>query len=263
MSNRINKTFVLQTKLHRFEDEDVFVVKKLIDNQADKYRYSEYSYLTLDYSEIEEVNSIPISIGQELTPIGSLQFVSKWLSVYQKCDRMPPIEVPACLRTSEFLQREYDFYTKENLPRENYYFIKNVDQLKSFSYLGNLSLLDFDSIPDGMYMASNYIPIVAEYRMFVSKNHIKAIQFYEGDCTIFPDVSTIQKMANVYYLSKNSLYSYTLDIGVTSSNKTIILEIHPVTSVGLYGYANKDLLNMYIDGYNWYINHQDYYCYKE
>lgn len=254
-------TFVLQTQLHKFEDEDVFTVKKIIDYEANKY--FGYSYFTQDYAEIgSPFGGTPNPIGRNVVPIGSLEFVRKWMATYHGYDKMPPIEVPQCLRTDEFLQREYKFYNKENLPKKGYYFIKHVDKLKSFSYLGNLSIFDFNSAPDGNYLISEYIPIIAEYRVFVSKNDIKAIQFYDGDCTIFPNVNTIKKMINKYYLSPDSLFNYTLDVAVTSSDKTVILEIHPVTSVGLYGYTNRDLLYMYIDGYNWYKNHQDYKCYE-
>lgn len=35
---------------------------------------------------------------------------------------------------------------------------------------------------------------------------------------------------------------------------TFIIEVHPVTSVGTYGYTGDELIYMYKDGISWYIN---------
>lgn len=55
-----------------------------------------------------------------------------------------------------------------------------------------------------------------------------------------------------YSIVKDRPKSYTMDIAILKEGSTIILEIHPVTSVGTYGYSSIDLLYMYKDGIDFY-----------
>ena len=43
-----------------------------------------------------------------------------------------------------------------------------------------------------------------------------------------------------------------MDIAVLKNGRTIILEVHPVVSVGTYGYSSSELLNMYKNGIEYY-----------
>lgn len=248
--------FVLQTIKNSIQDEDVFTIKKLIDRSS----YNN-SYFYMDIKDIS-ISGL-LSLDKEFIPIGNLEFVQKWMEEKYKISRLSPIEVPSILRRPEFLKRNYSFVEKKDLNLSGRKFIKYIEKLKSFSYLGDLESLDDKNLPNGMYVISEIIPIIAEYRVFVSDLKIKAIQFYDGDCTIFPDVNKISEMILFYYLDKNRPASYTLDIGVTKNNDTIILEIHPIVSVGLYGYAEEDLLYMHSEGIEWYKTHEDFVTYKE
>lgn len=262
--------YVLQTENGKIEDEDVFSVKKIIDRCAfNTYR------IALD---INSISTFPVNHKKYVyIPIGSIEFVSKWLKFHENINELKPIEIPESLMSEEFLQRNYAIFPKNiieffkknivddekgqfinlsNYLRKNV-FIKNISHLKSFSYIGKLKYLNFNEIPDGNYAISEYVNIVSEYRIFVDEMNIKGIQFYDGDCKTFPNVNTIQKMINKYYTDKNKPDSYTLDVAVINKNNTLyttILEIHPVCSVGLYGFSDSSLLKMYADGIKWYKN---------
>lgn len=240
--------FLLQIKNGEIADVEVFEARELIRRSS---YYMEYLLIDLNKLKITKEDY------SEWIPIGDLIFVQEWLKKYKGVDKMPPIEVPIVLRKEKYLGRSYDIVSFEDLDLQGNKFIKDVDKLKQFSYIGNLDNLDKNDkniFISQNYLISNIVDIVAEYRCFVSDMDIKAIQFYDGDCTVFPNISLLREMVGIYYLDQNRPKSYTMDIAVLKNGRTIILEVHPVTSVGTYGYSDKDLLYMYKEGIQYYIN---------
>ena len=120
--------------------------------------------------------------------------------------------------------------------------------------MGNLDKNDESIFISKNYLISNVVDIMSEYRVFVSDMSIKAIQFYDGDCTVFPNVSLLREMVGKYYLVQDRPKSYTMDIAVLKNGRTVILEVHPVVSVGTYGYSEYALLQMYKDGIEFYTS---------
>lgn len=194
----------------------------------------------------------------EYIPIGTIPFVEAWLKKYKKIDRMKPLEVPEVLRIDRFLGREYEIKPLSEIELQGYKFIKDVDKLKQFSYLGNLADVNQDLLVSNNYLVSSFVNIVAEYRIFVDNTDIKAIQYYDGDCTVFPDINKIREMVYRYSITADRPKSYTMDVAVLKEGNTVILEIHPVTSVGTYGYSAIQLLYMYKDGIDFYVNGGQY-----
>lgn len=68
------------------------------------------------------------------------------------------------------------------------------------------------------------------------------------------DIKLLEEIINVYRLDKNKPEAYTLDVAIIKDRGLCILEVHPHTSVGLYGYYNPDLLYSYVYGFDWYIS---------
>ena len=242
--------FLLQTRNGEIDDVEVFNARDLIRNT----KWSN-EYLLMDYLELKESDRD----FADWIPIGNLEFVREWLKKYHNILEMKPIEVPEILRKEKYLGRSYDIVSFEDLELKGYKFIKDIDKLKQFSFTGDLS--NFDKNDENIFISQNYlvsnvVEIMSEYRVFVSDIFIKAIQFYDGDCTIFPDVLLLREMIGKYYLVQDRPKSYTMDIAVLRNGRTIILEVHPVTSVGTYGYFDKELLNMYKEGI-------EYYCQKK
>lgn len=238
--------FLLQTINNNICDVEVFNVKYLLDRSS---TFHKYKLVDLNYI-IQTVEDL-----SDWIPIGTLLYVQEWLKKYWKIEKMRPIEVPEILRREKFLKRDYNIISFKNLKLEGYKFLKDIDNLKALAYIGDLSSLDKNDktiFKGSKYLVSNVINIVSEYRIFVADLEIKAIQFYDGDCTVFPNISVIREMVGIYSLEQNRPKSYTLDIAVLKEGFTVILEIHPVTSVGTYGYDDKDILYMYRDGVEYY-----------
>jgi hypothetical protein len=230
----------------KINDVEVFNARDLIQNSR-----TLNSYLLMDYTELKKTNND----YSDWIPIGTLEFVRTWLKKYKGIEEMKPIEVPEILREEKYLGRSYDIVSFEDLELKGYKFIKDIDKLKQFSFtgdLGNLDKNDESIFISQNYLISNVVDIMSEYRVFVSDMSIKAIQFYDGDCTVFPNVSLLREMVGKYYLVQDRPKSYTMDIAVLKNGRTIILEVHPVVSVGTYGYSEYALLNMYNDGIKFY-----------
>lgn len=240
--------FLLQTMYGKINDVEVFNARDLIQNSR-----TLNSYLLMDYTELKKTNND----YSDWIPIGTLEFVRTWLKKYKGIESMKPIEVPEILREEKYLGRSYDIVSFEDLELKGYKFIKDIDKLKQFSFtgdLGNLDKNDESIFISQNYLISNVVDIMSEYRVFVSDMSIKAIQFYDGDCTVFPNVSLLREMVGKYYLVQDRPKSYTMDIAVLKNGRTIILEVHPVVSVGTYGYSEYALLNMYNDGIKFYTS---------
>ena len=238
--------FLLQTMYGKINDVEVFNARDLIQNSR-----TLNSYLLMDYTELKKTNND----YSDWIPIGTLEYVRTWLKKYKGIEEMKPIEVPEILREEKYLGRSYDIVSFEDLELKGYKFIKDIDKLKQFSFtgdLGNLDKNDKSIFVSQNYLISNVVDIMSEYRVFVSDMSIKAIQFYDGDCTVFPNVSLLREMVGKYYLVQDRPKSYTMDIAVLKNGRTIILEVHPVVSVGTYGYSEYALLNMYNDGIKFY-----------
>lgn len=240
--------FLLQTMYGKINDVEVFNARDLIQNSRGLN-----SYLLMDYTELKKTNND----YSDWIPIGTLEFVRTWLKKYKDIEEMKPIEVPEILREEKYLGRSYDIVSFEDLELKGYKFIKDIDKLKQFSFtgdLGNLDKNDKSIFVSQNYLISNVVDIMSEYRVFVSDMSIKAIQFYDGDCTVFPNVSLLREMVGKYYLVQDRPKSYTMDIAVLKNGRTIILEVHPVVSVGTYGYSEYALLDMYKNGIQFYTS---------
>lgn len=199
-------------------------------------------------------------------PVGSIQFVTRYLIFAYGIDHMTPIEIPAELKCDGFLLRDYNIVSYSNIPRSGRYFVKDVSTLKSFSFTGDTSSL-FDNSTEinsqlnqnHIYQVSSVLDILSEYRVIVVDNKIEAIQFYNGDPTIMPSPEEILKikiMVTKYSLSKNKPDAYAMDVAVVNTNggrDLALIEIHPAVSIGTYGYACPKLLDMYTKGFEWYI----------
>lgn len=209
---------------------------------------------------------------KKAVPVGSLDFVGQYLKNIHGIFNMNPIEVPNELRKEKYLCRKYSIVKADKVPRSGFYFIKDVSELKQFSYSGDMELLfsrnafsiNNDSVLNSnhLYQVSELVDILSEYRVVVSDDMIKGIQFYNGDPTIMPtpdEINKIKEMILVYMLNKDRPKSYALDVAIIKSNNTIgrdlmIVELCPFICVGTYGFYSKNIPYMYRDGVSWYID---------
>ena len=219
-----------------FKNDDFFKVEKKIDVLGNNKEIKVLKNKELFPKEI-----------QQAIPLGTIEFTENFFKIFYGIEKENPIEIPPILRTEEFLKRKYSIVTGENIPKSGQYFIKDVSNLKVFSYEGELSYLFYDGIFDtpkqfdtslhlkrnNLYQVSELVNILSEYRIFVINNEIYSVSNYNGDVTIFPDMKLIKKAINLWSTQKDCPKSYSLDVAITPKG-TIILECHILFSTGIY-----------------------------
>lgn len=88
------------------------------------------------------------------------------------------------------------------------------------------------------------INMESEWRTFVHDKKIVGLEWYQGDFTIFPDVSIIKKMIDEY---TSAPVAYTLDVAITDKGETILIECNDAWSIGNYGLEGKTYIRLLID----------------
>jgi hypothetical protein len=245
--------FLLQSK-----NQSLDIDTRILENEL-RMQKRLHSYKIIKKDFIDNCDASDLEIKQSV-PVGDLDFVSLFLQKIHGVKNMNPIEVPEVLRRDEFLKREYSIVEKKDLPKRGRYFTKYVSKLKVFSHTGLIETLQYEEegkepfLKDGLYQVSEVVDIVAEYRCFIHNNKLIAINYYDGDCTIYPDSTLIKKAILMYQMDPDRPAAYTMDIAVIRDRGTAILEIHPWVSVGLYGYVfGSSLPYCYRDGFRWYV----------
>ena len=266
--------FILQDdKEFNKMDVDMLVLKQELQKQR---MLHEYTTQSIHYFDADVHYSSKINM-KEAVPVGSIDFVGQYLKQIHGIDNMNPIEVPNELRMDKFLWRDYRIVGVDELPQKGYYFIKDVSQLKQFTYTGEVSYLFYNGVfdepkrfdtrlhlnPNHLFEVSEVVNILSEYRVFISEDKIKGIQFYDGDPTIMPTPDEINKLQEAvirYSVNPTRPRAYALDIAVIKTKTDIgrdlmIIESCPFASLGLYGLVGSFLPYMYRDGIDWYIKH--------
>ena len=222
------------------------------------HKNDDIKYKFINSFDVVEPNDIyPITpfkdyhYNQKYVPIGSVEFVNEFLSHFYGFI-LKPTNVPEVL--FPFAGRE--IFNGNHLAMENNagdYFVKSNDHIKGFAEFIGFNCKDMFpyDIPVGNYQYSKKIRIDSEWRAFVYENKLVGLQNYSGDFRIFPDVKQINKMIGEYYFQKQSPIAYTLDVCI-NEHGTFVIELHPMVSVGLYGFADHKILP-----------HMFYRCFRE
>lgn len=195
----------------------------------------------------EIIRSDHMCMKSDAIPVGSLEYVFTHLSTHygiQPVD-IQPINIPNQLMKPAFLKRRCLYLNKSELTAEQRpLFIKSASTYKSF-----IDITDaFHAIPDDRYLVSEPVDIESEWRCFVGPEGLLGMQHYQGDFTLFPDVSLVREMIHTY---TDTPRYYSLDIGINEKG-TFVIEVHPMVSCGLYGFNNPRILpQMMINGYQY------------
>jgi len=181
-----------------------------------------------------------------IIPIGSVEFVVKYLNDYYNISNIKPLNIPQELMKPEYLKRwvkiiktDVNTINAGNTP----IFVKDNSKIKGWT-----NIVEYNrGYPPGEYIISEVVEIDSEWRAFVFNNRLVGLQNYSGDFTMFPDVKLIKKMISDF----NYNSAYTLDIGINEKNGTFIIECHDFFSCGLYGFSDYKVLPlMFIDTWN-------------
>ena len=213
---------------------------------------------------VDAVNNGTVVKGAErlrykIVPVGTIGFVQNGMDVI--CGEhipMKPIEVPEVLRP--FCHRKYEIQKGSDIPKDilhggDMWFLKDADTLKGWNNLFENICAEGCIQKDTRYVISERVEIFSEYRVFVHRDEILAVQNYAGDPCIFPDGNAVRQMVEAYRHMQRPK-SYTLDIAVANCKtgiQTIIIEVHPFVSCGLYGFCDENIPEMLADGIDWYI----------
>lgn len=145
---------------------------------------------------------------------------------------------------TEYYGREIKLMKVRDLTKNYPYFIKPATEVKLFTgdVIENDRLLNtfktfYDVNPETLLYVSEVINIQSEYRCFVHKGVLKGIQYYLGDFKKYPNYKVIEEIISKY---EKQPIAYTVDVGVTDNNETIIVEINDMWAIGSYGF-NKEL----------------------
>lgn len=171
------------------------------------------------------------------TPIGSVEFVLKYIKQIRPDLQIKPINVP--IQLFKFANRQiYNANIGDIIIGElKNHFIKSNDVIKSPS--NGFTKYMTDNLSDENYQISEIINIDSEWRSFIYNNKLVGLQNYLGEFTKFPNVDKIKQMIDTY--KSHAPIAYTLDIGVNDSD-TFIIEIHDFFSIGLYGFSDYNVL---------------------
>ena len=245
-------------------------IEQLIDEIKYMHKKHDYRHQCIEVSStIFEKSSNNLyefapATQRSTIPVGSIEFVHKYLKTIYGINYMHPIEIPDCLRLSHLLLRDYKIVEYNDIPKEGEYFIKDVSQLKTMTYCGDMRSLPKDAMnKTHLYQVSNVLDIMAEYRVIVIDNKIYGIQFYDGEPTIMPtpkEIDKIKEMTIRYSIDKHCPMAYAMDVAVTKTEdeqgrNLALIEICPTVSCGLYGCRGSFLPRMYELGFQWYVEH--------
>ena len=117
-------------------------------------------------------------------------------------------------------------------------FIKPADTCKLFtggviSSPAHVAFLFAGIDTDTPVLISPEIDFVTEYRLFINRDReISSMRHYSGDPFITPSLPVVKDMIAAYTKAPRC---YALDVGVTSSGKTVVVECNDFWSLGTYG----------------------------
>ena len=82
---------------------------------------------------------------------------------------------------------------------------------------------------------SDVVPFVSEYRVFVLDRQIVGVRFYKGDWSVAPSRQTVEAAVAAY----PGPIAHTVDVGITSEGKTLIVEVNDGFAMGTYGLSGE------------------------
>lgn len=96
-----------------------------------------------------------------------------------------------------------------------------------------VSYLALNTVPaDRPVYVTRPLKILAEYRCYVLRREVLALNFYKGDWAVFPDPAVINSMVEQF---EDSPVAYGLDVGVLDDGKTVLIEVNDFCCLGNYG----------------------------
>lgn len=202
----------------------------------------DYTIVAFDGNDMENTLDTMKPTKEDII-VGTVQATSRFFDLIG-------VKTPGYLGYPEslkkYLGRDVSKVRFADLDKNYPYFIKPADDVKMFT--GFVVKKDYDiemlvkwsgktpPTEDTMIYKSEVVDFVSEYRVFISNGKVYGMQFYNGDYLKFVDTSIIDKMIADY---ENPPSAYTLDIGLTSDGRTLLVEVNDMWAIGSYGLEPK------------------------
>ena len=190
-------------------------------------------------ASLDKLPSMSLRTLRQCIPIGSIDFVERVLQLAHNIPHITPIVIPKeLLSHPEWLGRRVVFEDSIKKAGEMFerfrtdeIFLKSTSRLKT-NFTGVYGKNDTLPKTDDTIFFSEPIDIDSEWRAFVFRGDIRDIRCYSGDSWLLPDRQAVTDMTKAI---GDRIPSYTLDVGVTSEGKTVVIEVHNFISCGIYG----------------------------
>ena len=173
--------------------------------------------------------------------IGSVQATTKFFE-------LAGIPVPSYLgypdQLKKYLGRNIETTTFGELGTDFPYFVKPANVVKMFTgdvidnpkHLEYLVMFD-KCLPETAVIKSEIVDFVTEYRVFISHGKIYGMKHYKGDWLQLIDTSILESMISDF---KDCPSAFTLDVGLTSDGRTLLVEVNDFWALGSYGLEGRD-----------------------
>lgn len=222
-----------------------------------------------DKTKIEvflDTEPLPLDF-MSLCPVGSVEFVTSWMSDVHGIRNPKPHNVPGWMQVPWCTRRISDIVLPCDLeklfPGQYKLFIKSGELIKH----GINGVYDIHDeilgLLSGTCQISEYInpdTIISEHRVFVWNHRVLDIKCYSGDPWTMPEKYEIFELVGQYQ-DHGAPRAYTLDVmmrylgDLSAGNGDIVMEVvevHDFFSCGLYGFS--DLQNYPKMLYSWFLD---------
>lgn len=216
-----------------------------ISNSVRGFDFKGYEIIPYLYENIDSID-----IEKEDIIVGGIPCVRTILNKFDF--QVPNLSIPHddLLR---FCERKFNLITIKELNNIVYkdkfdkFFIKPYREHKLFT--GHVvssfkDLLKSMHVPeDTQIVSSDFVEFVSEYRIFVTNGEIRGMSHYGGDFLVFPNKFVIKTLVQKAY-ELYGLNGFSVDIGITPDNKTLLVELNDGFSLGCYGLNYLEYTNL-------------------
>lgn len=207
---------------------------KLLGLPVETFEENSFKHIILDRSDV--VHGYVRIVKQAFNDLGIA-------SINPNLDGDPP----ECLH--QFFKRKLWKSTIGKLKLfPKYCFIKPLNESKFFSgfiFDGISGLIKISAFPDDLeILCSEVVDFVSEYRCFVHNGLLVDVRRYGGNITKFVDVNVALDCIKTF---SSAPISYSIDLGLTTTGETVIVELNDAYSLGGYGIDSTLYVKMIID----------------
>jgi hypothetical protein len=197
--------------------------------------FGQMGYNVLGFENPGEINhsTNPIVVGG----INTIRQVFDDLHIFQPALDNPHECLPGYLGRNVLEMTFFEVEEYSNMGDVFPFFIKPLREHKLFTGYVVRSKHDLLQAkirckPESKLIVSECVDFVSEYRCFVLNGRLIGSKNYTGDFTISPDYNIIESAIGDYKIQPTA---YSIDFGVTSDGRTLLIEMNDSFGLSAYG----------------------------